>query len=147
MTIRRISLCFRYLCSKCDELCDAKRYTEFRELPPVLHISLLRFVFDMNTLERKKSKHAITFPLSLDMGQFLPRNNGQASKGTRSSSQDIYHLRGILLHKGPSMWYSQIAMSRRSDTSQTRCIPWPLWGSSVRCHVSFTYLDILRYWS
>ncbi|KAK7693459.1 hypothetical protein QCA50_003027 [Cerrena zonata] len=44
----------QYLCSKCDELRDAKRYTEFRQFPPVLHVSLLRFVFDMNTLERKK---------------------------------------------------------------------------------------------
>lgn len=101
-----IDIHHRYLCSRCDELRDAKRYTEFRQLPPVLHISLLRFVFDMNTLERKKSKHAITFPLTLDMGQFLSQNNRQSDQENSDyQPRDIYHLRGILLHKGPSESY------------------------------------------
>lgn len=87
----------RYLCSKCNSLQKAKRYTELRELPPVLHFSLLRFVYDLNTMERKKSKQAIAFPKTLDMDGFI--------KGSTSQSDNKYQLRGVLLHKGPSAYH------------------------------------------
>jgi hypothetical protein len=49
----------RYLCGNCEALNDATRSMELAELPPVLHISLLRFVFDPTTLARKKCKHKV----------------------------------------------------------------------------------------
>ena len=64
----RIHCSNRYFCQQCDSLQDAKRYTELRELPPVLHFSLLRFVYDVATMERKKSKQTIMFPTFIDMG-------------------------------------------------------------------------------
>lgn len=98
------SLFPRYFCSRCDALKDAKRYTEFRQLPPVLHVSLLRFVFDLQSMERKKSKNAISFPLTLDMGPFLGSTGSRTTKQEDvSRPNNIYHLRGILLHKGSSM--------------------------------------------
>ena len=45
-------------------------------------------------MERKKSKQAIAFPLTLDMSRFV-----------EGSCDESYHLRGILLHKGPSAYH------------------------------------------
>ncbi|KAH8107139.1 cysteine proteinase [Cristinia sonorae] len=94
----------KYFCSVCNELRDAQRYTEFRELPPVLHVSLLRFVFDLQTMERKKSKNAISFPLTLDMNPFLGPPNSRKITNDQGKNH-IYHLRGVLLHKGSSAYH------------------------------------------
>ncbi|KAI0079874.1 cysteine proteinase [Panus rudis PR-1116 ss-1] len=95
----------KYHCSVCDSLQDAQRYTEFRTLPPVLHVSLLRFVFDLSTMERKKSKHSVTFPLMLDMDQFLGSAEQRKQKAGNGPTSNLYQLRGVLLHKGPSAYH------------------------------------------
>ncbi|OCH88183.1 cysteine proteinase [Obba rivulosa] len=97
----------KYRCPQCDSLQDAKRYTELRQLPPVLHFSLLRFVYDLASMERKKSKHAISFPTSIDMDQFMGSADARKShkrKHSRSGGNK-YELRGVLLHKGPSAYH------------------------------------------
>lgn len=48
-------------------------------------------------MERKKSKQAIAFPISLDMDRFV--------KGSGANGNNKYHLRGVLLHKGPSAYH------------------------------------------
>jgi len=96
----------RYLCARCDSLQDATRYTELRQLPPVLHFSLLRFVYDISSMERKKSKNTILFPTTLDMDQFL--GSAASSKTTPSdvsANGNMYELRGVLLHKGTSAYH------------------------------------------
>ncbi|TCD68915.1 hypothetical protein EIP91_009466 [Steccherinum ochraceum] len=96
----------KYFCSVCDGLKDAKRYTEFRELPPVLHVSLLRFVFDLQTMERKKSKNTISFPLTLDMNPYLGSKESRKIKEEDNAyKHNVYHLRGVLLHKGSSAYH------------------------------------------
>ncbi|KAF5389843.1 hypothetical protein D9757_003699 [Collybiopsis confluens] len=96
----------QYLCVQCNSLQDATRYTELRKLPPVLHISLLRFVYDLKTMERKKSKSTIAFPKILNMNQFIGSSTERkASKHSAEGSSNIYELRGILLHKGPSAYH------------------------------------------
>ncbi|KAI0780996.1 cysteine proteinase, partial [Trametes elegans] len=97
----------KYLCQQCDSLQDAKRYTELRQLPPVLHFSLLRFVYDVSTMERKKSKQSIQFPTFIDMDRFLGPVEARKKRGKRSlkDSHNLYALRGILLHKGASAYH------------------------------------------
>ncbi|KAF7338128.1 hypothetical protein MVEN_02037600 [Mycena venus] len=95
----------QYLCSTCDSLQDATRYTELASLPPVLHFSLLRFVYDLSTMERRKSKHTISFPMTLDMTRFLGNAADRNSASTRKSEGNIYELRGVLLHKGKSAYH------------------------------------------
>ncbi|KAI0032221.1 cysteine proteinase [Vararia minispora EC-137] len=100
----------QYRCSHCsNSLQDAKRQVILRRLPPVLHFSLLRFIFDLTTLERKKSKHPISFPTILDMSQFI-----------RGSNEDnIYELRGFLLHRGQSAYhghYEAVVQEAMSET-------------------------------
>ncbi|KAI4525001.1 hypothetical protein K525DRAFT_261907 [Schizophyllum commune Loenen D] len=116
----------KYACSTCNALRDATRYTKLRKLPPVLHFSLMRFVYDLKTYERKKSKSAIVFPTVLDMGRFV-EGGGDAGGGkgaaagagtskapaaanrvlppNSSSESHIYDLRGVLLHKGSSAYH------------------------------------------
>jgi len=94
----------RYFCTQCESLQDATHYTELRKLPPVLHFSLLRFVYDVSTMERNKSKHSITFPTTLDMGKFLGSKNDR-ERCPKNDDDNIYELRGILLHKGTSAYH------------------------------------------
>lgn len=62
----------------------------------VLHFSLLRFVFDEKTFDRKKSTSYIKFPRVLNMAEFCPTPPG-------SSAEDmLYDVKGVLLHKGTS---------------------------------------------
>ncbi|GBE82261.1 cysteine proteinase [Sparassis latifolia] len=95
----------KYLCPRCDSLQDAKRYTELRQLPPVLHFSLLRFVYDVSTMERKKSKYAISFPTSIDMDQFLGSAEMRKNAKNCRKNTNRYALRGVLLHKGASAYH------------------------------------------
>lgn len=95
----------RYFCSQCDNLQDATRYTELRELPPVLHFSLLRFVYDVSSMERKKSKHSISFPSTIDMNRFLGSESARKAAAAHETDDNVYELRGVLLHKGRSAYH------------------------------------------
>ncbi|BGP37863.1 hypothetical protein JCM10449v2_001789 [Rhodotorula kratochvilovae] len=86
----------QYLCENCDGKRDAIRYSYLTALPPVLHFSILRFVFSQKDFSRSKSQHAISYPLSLDMGAYLPRD----ASGHRPHAW--YDLKGVLMHKGVS---------------------------------------------
>lgn len=89
----------RYQCSNCNSLQDASRSLVLKKLPSVLHFSLLRFVFNLASLSRQKSKHSLSFPPVLDMSQFM-------DPADRCPGEEyIYDLRGILLHKGPSAYH------------------------------------------
>jgi ubiquitin carboxyl-terminal hydrolase 48 len=74
----------QYFCQACGIKRDATRSAEITSLPPVLHFSLLRFVFDPKTFERRKSRASITFPIVTQLG-------GHS-----------YRLQAIITHSGPS---------------------------------------------
>lgn len=58
-------------------------------------------------MERKKSKHSILFPTRIDMDHFLGSVQARkdAKKKSPSTSQNVYELRGVLLHKGTSAYH------------------------------------------
>ncbi|GAA6042749.1 hypothetical protein JCM8097_007455, partial [Rhodosporidiobolus ruineniae] len=87
----------QYFCEVCDQKQDAMRGSRLTDLPPVLHFSLIRFVWDMEDLSRRKSNDFISYPLSLDMGQFLPK-----PEGAKKRDEVWYDLKGVLMHKGTS---------------------------------------------
>jgi ubiquitin carboxyl-terminal hydrolase 48 len=62
----------------------------------VLHISILRFGFNIDDMSRSKSQNTISYPLQLDMGEFLPRD------ASGSKQPHLYELKGVLMHKGKS---------------------------------------------
>lgn len=110
----------KYLCSRCESLQDATRYTELRNLPPVLHFSLLRFVYDFASMERKKSKHNLLFPTTLDMNQFVGSAAARkAASSNKSAGKNIYELRGVLLHKGPSAYHGHYEAQVLDTASNT----------------------------
>ena len=94
----RCSAFTRYHCSKCQSLEDATRQLVLGRLPPVLHFSLLRFVFDVTTFERKKRKHNVSFPVVLDMNKFLGNQK-------TTNEENTYELKGVLIHKGSSAYH------------------------------------------
>ncbi|KAJ7156934.1 hypothetical protein C8R43DRAFT_1183392, partial [Mycena crocata] len=109
----------QYLCSTCESLQDATRYTELASLPPVLHFSLLRFVYDLSTMERRKSKNAISFPTTIDMTRFLGNAADRKSASTKKSEGNIYELRGVLLHKGKSAYHGHYEAQVFDATQQS----------------------------
>jgi len=57
-------------------------------------------------MERKKSKNTILFPTTLNMDQFLgSATSRQMATNDRFAGQNIYELRGVLLHKGASAYH------------------------------------------
>ncbi|KAL8293185.1 hypothetical protein RQP46_000879 [Phenoliferia psychrophenolica] len=86
----------QYSCGRCEKMRDATRFCTLTSIPPVLHFSLLRFQYNLKEQARKKSQFAISYPLALDMGEFLPKDpNGR-------QPQVWYDLKGVLMHKGTS---------------------------------------------
>lgn len=100
-------------CKRTSLCCANARLTQ--HFAKVLHFSILRFVFDLESLTRKKSKHAIKFPTTVDISKFITRHcDAHPADGTSSktcscpssdSSSEVYELRGILLHKGTSAYH------------------------------------------
>eukprot|EP01130_Rhizamoeba_saxonica_P005953 TRINITY_DN2361_c0_g1_i1.p1 TRINITY_DN2361_c0_g1~~TRINITY_DN2361_c0_g1_i1.p1 ORF type:complete len:938 (+),score=212.59 TRINITY_DN2361_c0_g1_i1:55-2868(+) len=80
----------KYRCDECDSLQDAKRQLSITQLPPVLNIQLLRFLYDMRSGTKKKKNNAFTFPLELDMSEYV------------EEEESIYDLYAILIHIGQS---------------------------------------------
>ncbi|PVF98765.1 hypothetical protein CPB86DRAFT_338654 [Serendipita vermifera] len=92
----------QYHCSGCNSLQDATRYSKIKKLPPVLHFSVQRFVFDMETLTRKKSKNILKYPNTIDMSLWL---NTHLPSEPSTEADEIYKLRGALIHKGGSAYH------------------------------------------
>ena len=64
---------------------DAKKFVRFAQLPPVLHLQLKRFEFDMTTMVMAKVNTRFAFPEELDMAPFmtdLPEDVGKDGTAT-----------------------------------------------------------------
>ncbi len=49
----------QYFCEDCDNKRDARRFIKLTDLPRVLNLQLLRFVYDRNTGTKKKLSNKI----------------------------------------------------------------------------------------
>ncbi len=78
----------KYNCPKCRDLRTAGRRTVITFIPPVIHFSLMRFVFDQKSMSRKKSKASISYPGQLEI------------------VGGDYELRGVVTHVGTSVSHS-----------------------------------------
>ncbi|KAI9233937.1 MAG: hypothetical protein BYD32DRAFT_424713 [Podila humilis] len=81
----------RYSCSKCSSLQDAVREIKIEQMPEVLNVQLMRFIYDNITWTKKKSKDMIRFPELIDFASLL-----------RSKEPVLYELTAVLVHSGPS---------------------------------------------
>ncbi|XP_065220051.1 ubiquitin carboxyl-terminal hydrolase 48-like isoform X2 [Planococcus citri] len=82
----------KYFCQICGEKQDAQRFISLTELPPVLNLQLMRFVFDKNTGYKKKLNTFVQFPDKLNMSEFCPNVKGDLG----------YTLSAVLVHGGRS---------------------------------------------
>lgn len=72
---------------------DAKKGVIFTEFPPVLHLQLKRFEYDIERDAMVKINDRYEFPAEIDLTKYL-ENEG------RQSAPQKYHLHGVLVHSG-----------------------------------------------
>lgn len=111
-----------YRCESCDKLNTSSRRTEITRTPPVLNLTLMRFIFDLQRGDKKKLTHDISFPDELSMQQYVKLE--QEASGADSSSKKtkkesrlrklfsrnatsaegglVYELRAVVSHIGQS---------------------------------------------
>lgn len=82
----------RYACERCNKKVDADRYCELRQLPDVLHLQLMRFVFDLQTFMKRKLKTPVKIPLQLQAQMLWPA----------APEDEVYDLYAVLHHQGAS---------------------------------------------
>mmetsp|Transcript_21335 Transcript_21335/g.46317 ORF Transcript_21335/g.46317 Transcript_21335/m.46317 type:complete len:1522 (+) Transcript_21335:285-4850(+) len=83
----------QYECSRCNKKCDATRTINFAKLPPVLNIQLARYVFDRETLSKRKLTTKVLLPKYLE----IPSN-----ATAEQSKQGRYILCAVQNHLGTS---------------------------------------------
>ena len=72
---------------------DAKKGVIFEKFPPVLHLQLKRFEYDVMRDAMVKINDRIEFPTKIDLTEFL-------SEAADRSVRQMYHLHGVLVHCG-----------------------------------------------
>ncbi|KEI40875.1 uncharacterized protein L969DRAFT_86115 [Mixia osmundae IAM 14324] len=72
---------------------DAKMGVIFQTLPPVLHLQLKRFEYDMMRDVNVKINDRYEFPFEIDLAPYL-------DKDVDTSESYVYNLHGVLVHSG-----------------------------------------------
>ncbi|TRY79895.1 hypothetical protein TCAL_10043 [Tigriopus californicus] len=80
----------QYFCENCNAKKDATRCVRISQVPTVLNLQLNRFIFDMQTGQKKKLNSVVRFPEQLDMSEYLRKPPGS----------QVYTLTGVLMHVG-----------------------------------------------
>ena len=91
----------RYRCAR-DAASDATRATTSRKFPRYVNFQLKRFVFEYQTMTRRKVTDAFEFPLAVDLAPFVERDEDSDPNGdpNRDPDPDAYDLAFILVHRG-----------------------------------------------
>ena len=109
LAVERLEGDNQYQCGRCCILTDATRAVKLQRLPRYLAFQLKRFVFDLETFERRKCADAFQFPGEVNMADFVRRGDVHAREQNADDlrvdrptdeSSHSYALRSILLHRG-----------------------------------------------
>lgn len=84
----------QYQCGPCNGKQDASRGVKLLELPAVLSLHLLRFYYDLKTMNKKKLNAFLQYPETLNMGAYAPAGSDE--------EDTLYELQAILMHRGPN---------------------------------------------
>jgi ubiquitin carboxyl-terminal hydrolase 7 len=76
---------------------DAEKFIVFEHLPPVLHVHLERYAFDLHTGSIVKVHDRFEFPLELDLSKYMARDN--VVDAQRPEDQQFW-LHSVLVHSG-----------------------------------------------
>lgn len=75
-------------CSHCGKKTSSTKGLKISEPPYLLQLQLKRFVFDWETMSRRKVNDKVTFPLILDMNKFV--SDGQQASGASTSAAETH---------------------------------------------------------
>ncbi|XP_078316021.1 ubiquitin carboxyl-terminal hydrolase 34-like isoform X4 [Crassostrea virginica] len=101
-----------YTCSKCQKKVRAEKRACFKKLPRILCFNTMRYTFNMVTMMKEKVNTHFSFPLCLDMSQYMEKNLMGPDKLrdddeddkflVQSEEDDIfeYELIGVTVHTG-----------------------------------------------
>ena len=70
----------QYFCDICNKKVDAEKGMKFTKCPPLLDIQLSRFTLNWETLQREKIYDKVSFPLYLNMNDYLKGYEGITNK-------------------------------------------------------------------
>jgi hypothetical protein len=85
----------QYRCERCAVKVDATRAVRLHQLPRYVNFQLKRFVFDFETLSRRKVTDAFRFPLEVELGGFVsPLVGGVGGGGGDDSGHGHGHGHG-----------------------------------------------------
>merc|ERR1719327_2133543 len=85
------------LCDTCAEKRDTTYRTYFTQLPQVLVLHFARMTFDLETLQRVKLNHRISFPTKLDMSKYTESYSEDSATSVHGCN---YELQGVQIHSG-----------------------------------------------
>ncbi|KAL5008333.1 hypothetical protein ScPMuIL_013914 [Solemya velum] len=101
-----------YTCSKCQKKVRAEKRACFKKLPMILCFNTMRYTFNMVTMMKEKVNTHFSFPLRLEMSQYMEKNLMGPDK-LRDDDNDIedfeneddsesyeYELIGVTVHTG-----------------------------------------------
>eukprot|EP01087_Luapelamoeba_hula_P023269 TRINITY_DN851_c2_g1_i2.p1 TRINITY_DN851_c2_g1~~TRINITY_DN851_c2_g1_i2.p1 ORF type:complete len:1086 (-),score=209.31 TRINITY_DN851_c2_g1_i2:28-3285(-) len=91
-----------YFCEGCGKKDgQAERAPHIITLPPVLNITLMRFIYDKETANKKKVMGEIEFPLRIDMQRYMEKSS---TDHVMEGGDDayLYQLTAVICHCGPS---------------------------------------------
>ncbi|KAI9225358.1 MAG: hypothetical protein DHS80DRAFT_20505, partial [Piptocephalis tieghemiana] len=94
---------------------DARKGVIFESFPPVLHLQLKRFEYDMERDAMVKINDRHVFPSTIDLAPYLAED----SPNRRSGAPMEYELYGVLVHSGDLMSGHYFALIRPTPSS-----PW-----------------------
>ena len=93
---------------------DATRATTIRKLPRYVNFQLKRFVFEYQTMTRRKVTDAFEFPLAVDLAPFVERDGVDPDP-----DPDPYDLAFILVHRGQNATSGHYVALVREDFEST----------------------------
>jgi ubiquitin carboxyl-terminal hydrolase 47 len=70
----------QYACQDCDKKVDALKGLKLGKCPKILSFSLNRFTLDYNTFQRVKVLERVSFPLVLNLNDYLQGYEGIENK-------------------------------------------------------------------
>ncbi|XP_033104128.1 ubiquitin carboxyl-terminal hydrolase 40-like [Anneissia japonica] len=82
----------KYRCEACSKLVNATKGAKLRSLPPILSVSLLRFSFDYDKMQRYKETSKYTFPFELDLRMYCDKEETEDTA--------VYELYSVVIHRG-----------------------------------------------
>lgn len=102
-----------YHCEKCDAKVKARKRIAINHLPNYLIITLKRFDFNFETLQKTKLNNYVEFPERLDMTDYTEEflNN----KKMNDISYYKYRLRGVIIHMGTSEYGHYYSIIKKDD--------------------------------